>query len=150
LDNFTATRQSWTRSFSKAEVEEAALAVSPAKALENYIHAQGHDLQDILKGNKLTGEAVDSLLVLVAAKAQQNGITVYPVCHKFYTFMATGNYIAEQWIPDSGLGAYKFILVPIVENDHWTLAVIQTENLTFCFLDSVFSTHQQKHENIVR
>jgi hypothetical protein len=53
---WTATRQSWTRSFSKAEVEEAALAVSPAKALENYIHAQGHDLQDILKGNKLTGE----------------------------------------------------------------------------------------------
>lgn len=29
---WTATRQSWNRSFSKAELEEAALAVSPAKA----------------------------------------------------------------------------------------------------------------------
>ena len=53
---WTATQQSWNRSFSKAEVEEAALAVSPAKALKSYIHAQGHNLQDILKGNKLTGE----------------------------------------------------------------------------------------------
>jgi methylphosphotriester-DNA--protein-cysteine methyltransferase len=34
--------------------------------------------------------------------------------------------------------------------DTYISQVIQTENLTFCFLDSVFSTHQQKHENIVR
>jgi hypothetical protein len=56
LDGFDATRESWGKKFAKNEVNMAVLAISQANALTAYACAQGHDLQDVLRGNDLSGE----------------------------------------------------------------------------------------------
>jgi Ulp1 family protease len=54
--------------------------------------------------------------------------------------MATGNYTANQWIPESGLEGYSYILVPVVESNHWTLGVIKCSDRAIFIMDSVYTT----------
>jgi hypothetical protein len=150
LHGFDAEKNSWSRTFAKEEVDSAVKAVSQENCFTQYIYAQGHDLIDVLSGHDLSGESVDSFLAMVAAKAKQTGIEVYPVCHKYYTFMATENYIANQWIPEDGLASYSHVLVPIVANRHWTLGVIKCSNKSIFMMDSVNTSWNSKQTAIVK
>ena len=63
LINPTAKKSSWSREFSQSEVASAVEAVSPANCFNQYVHAQGHDLFDVLNGEDLSGEVRISYMI---------------------------------------------------------------------------------------
>ena len=52
----TANKRAWSKSFTQKEVAEALAVSDPNCSMEYYTCAQGHDLNDVLLGQDLTGE----------------------------------------------------------------------------------------------
>lgn len=98
------------------------------------------DLKTVLGTNWLNDVVIDFYMALVAARANETpgSLRVHALTTHFFNVLRNRGYDAvRRWTDSVNLFSYDLVFVPIHDQDHWSLAVLNMMHQTFEFYDSM-------------